>query len=186
MKTRIIWAISLLLTLGACQSFQKEQLARDYYQALDESDFERIAQLQFDSIRVSEGPFTTTYSVEDYVTWLQWDSVFQPTYEVLDAQVVDDAVELTVSKVCQRIQFLNDGPMVSKERMQFKDGKIYELQIQEFTSFNGERWNSQREKLVNWVKANHPELDGFINDQTLQGGLNYLKAIDLYSKRDDE
>lgn len=173
-----------LVLLAACQTYDKKQLARDYYQALDESNFERIAQLQFDSIRVSEGPFTTTYSVEDYVTWLQWDSVFQPTYEILDAKLVNETVELTVSKVCKRIEFLNGGPMVSKEVMQFRDAKIYELEIGEFTSFDGERWNSQREKLVNWVKANHPELDGFINDQTLQGGLNYLKALELYQNRD--
>jgi hypothetical protein len=180
-----VFGVLGIIMMVACKTSNKEQLARDYYQALDASDFKRIAQLQFDSIRVKEGPFTATYSVKDYVTWLQWDSVFQPTYKVLDAKLVDSAVELTISKVCKRIEFLNGGPMVSKERMQFKEGKIHNLEIKEFIAFDGERWNSKREKLVNWIKENHPELDGFINDQTLQGGLNYLKALELYQSRND-
>lgn len=176
----------IIIALNACQhsvKTKKEQLARDYYKALDKSDFARIAELQFDSIRVKEGPFTSTYSVKDYTNWLQWDSVFQPTYEILDINTNGERVELTVSKVCKRIEFLNGGPMISEEVMQFKEGKIYEIAIKDFTSFNGERWNTEREKLVNWVKENHPELDGFINDQTLQGGLDYIKALNLYEQQ---
>lgn len=188
MNQKCVFLILLFAVLIGCQSsktVEKEQIARDYYHALDESNFERIAELQYDSIRIKEGPFNSTYTVSDYVNWLQWDSVFQPTYEILDAKLVDETVELSISKLCKRIEFLNGGPMVSKERMQFKDGKIYMLEIGEFTSFNAEQWNAQREDLVNWVKINHPELDGFINDQSLQGGLNYLKALELYQNRAD-
>ncbi len=180
-KTTILAILTLLFL--ACQRPQEEQLARDYYQALNRSDFERIAQLQFDSVRVKEGPYNTAYSINDYVNWLQWDSVFRPTYEILDLKTDEEGVVLTVSKVCQRIQFLNGGPMVSKERIQFKEGKMYALEIQEFLSFDGDGWNTKKEQLVNWIAEHHPELNGFINDQSLQGGLNYLKALELYAKR---
>ena len=186
MSLKYISVAILVVVLASCQpsgTAKKEQLARNYYQALNQSNFDRIAELQFDSIRITEGPYASAYSVKDYVNWLQWDSVFQPTYEVLDIKSNEEKVELTVSKVCKRIQFLNGGPMISKEVMQFKNEKIYAIAIGDFTSFNGERWNTQREKLVNWVKENHIELDGFINDQTLKGGLNYLKALNLYQNR---
>lgn len=186
MTARIISPFLLVFLLIACQSSpitDKEQLARQYYQALNESDFQRIAELQYDSIRVKEGPYTSTYSIADYVNWLQWDSVFQPTYKIVKAKPVDGGIELKISKLCRRIQFLNGGPMVSKEFIHFKEGKIHELEIKEFIAFNGDRWNAKREELVGWINEKHPELNGFIQDQTLQGGINYLKALALFENR---
>ncbi|MEM1257132.1 MAG: hypothetical protein AAGC45_08025 [Bacteroidota bacterium] len=180
-KTTSIAILTLLFL--ACQNPQEEQLARYYYHALNVSDFERVVQLQYDSVRVKEGPYTASYSVRDYINWLQWDSVFQPKYEILDLKTHGEAVTLRVSKVCQRIQFLNGGPMVSKERIRLKEGKMYELEIQEFISFDNEGWDAKREQLVNWIDAHHPELNGFIYDQTLQGGLNYLRALELYQNQ---
>lgn len=183
MNTKFLFAILCLAFVVACQKPNAEEVARDYYQALNTSDFERITQLKYDSVRVKEGPYNTAYSISDYVNWLQWDSVFRPKYEILDIKMEGDAVELTVSKVCQRIQFLNGGPMVSKERIQFKEGKMYALEILEFVSFDNEGWNNRREELVGWIEEHHPELNGFIYDQTLQGGLNYLKALELYQNK---
>ena len=176
-----ITLLSALLFL-ACQSTNKEQLAQDYYKALNTSDFERIAEIQFDSVRIKEGSFYTAYAVNDYVNWLKWDSVFQPTYKILDVKAEGEAIALTISKVCQRIQFLNEGPMISKERIRFKNGKMYELEIQEIVDFDDKGWNARREELVNWIAEQHPELDGFIFDQSLQGGLNYRKALELFQK----
>jgi len=40
-----------------------------------------------------------------------------------------------------------------------------------------------RSKLLSWIAKNNPELNGFIHDQTKAGGIKYLQAIDLYTKR---
>lgn len=183
MNARIIGYFILISVLIACQSSQKEQLAQDYYQALDESDFTGIVRLQLDSVRVKEGQYTSVYSVGDYVNWFQWDSVFQPSYKILDMRTTEEGIEIKVSKDDPRIQFLNERPLVTKEQLQIKAGKIYSLEVLEYISFNNEQWDANREKLVSWVDKNHPELNGFINDQTLKGGLDYLKALDLYAQR---
>ena len=188
MKRRILFfTLGTLLTLAfACDSNdarEKEELARNYYKALTDSDYAQIVALHYDSIRVKEGPFISAYSKESYSNWFQWDSVFNPNYEILDFKIVDEGAEITVSKVCERIEFLNGGPMVSKEILRFKDHKIYEQEIAEFVSFDNENWDAQRTKLVEWIDQNHPELNGFINDQSLQGGLNYLKALQLFQER---
>ncbi|WPP49957.1 hypothetical protein [Catalinimonas niigatensis] len=46
-------------------------------------------------------------------------------------------------------------------------------------------WQTERDSLVNWTRNNHPKLDGFIHDLTMDGAINYLKAIELYEKRKD-
>jgi len=43
-------------------------------------------------------------------------------------------------------------------------------------------WNLTKNEMVTWIKKNHPELDGFIYDQTKTGAQNYLKAIALYKE----
>ena len=63
MNTKFLFAIFCLAFVVACQKPKAEVVARDYYQALNTSDFERIAQLQFDSVRVKEGPYNTAYSI---------------------------------------------------------------------------------------------------------------------------
>jgi hypothetical protein len=49
--------------------------------------------------------------------------------------------------------------------------------------FNVEKFVKNRDELVNWISENHPELNGFLNDQTKSGGLYYLKAIQLYKNK---
>lgn len=46
-------------------------------------------------------------------------------------------------------------------------------------------WQMERDSLVKWVSINHPELDGFIHDLTMNGAINYLKAIELYENSKD-
>ena len=115
MKRRILFfTLGTLLTLVfACDSNdapEKEELARNYYKALTDSDYAQIVALHYDSIRVKEGPFISAYSKENYINWFQWDSVFNPNYEILDFKIVDEGAEITVSKVCERIEVIKFDP----------------------------------------------------------------------------
>lgn len=180
MNYKIIGLIGALALVVSCKHPDRQQLTKDYYQALNENNFTRIMELQYDSVRVKEGEFLSIYSPTDYVHWLQWDSVFQPTYKLLDLTPVPEGIEITVSKDDERIQFLNGEPLITKERLLFNEGKIHSLEILEYVAFHNEKWNAKREVLVTWIDENHPELNGFINDQTLQGGLNYRRALELF------
>jgi len=47
--------------------------------------------------------------------------------------------------------------------------KITKIEALECSDANWNVWQAERDSLVNWVKINHPELDGFINDLTMNG-----------------
>ena len=157
-----------------------EGATSEYYQALNESSFEKISSLYFDSVRVNEGIYSIVYSIGDFKHWFQWDSVFQPTYKVIEINRSDNEVNIIVSKKCVRTLFLNGEPTVTKETLTFKEGKIFSVQIKESISFNNKLWDENREDLVGWINENHPQLNGFIHDQSLNGGLNYVTALNLY------
>lgn len=173
-----------LVVICSCNFLAKktptEKLTEDFYDALNNSNFEMISQLHYDSVRVKEADYLMTYAPDDYINWLRWDSVFSPSYKILALKERDEAIEIMVSKECKRTLFLNGSPVVTKERLRFKEGKIYNLEIVESTSYDNENWNRKREELVEWVNKNHPELNGFIHDQTKEGGMKYLKALALY------
>ena len=74
--------------------------------------------------------------------------------------------------------------MITKQKISFKENKIYTIEILESVSADWDVWTNKRDSLVEWTNMNHPELDGFIYDMTKTGGENYLKAIGYYKKRD--
>ncbi len=176
-------AIFVLLTMS-CKYTKKnsgiDQLTRDFYQAMTESNFNAINQLYFDSVRVTDGEYYNSFSLLEHRNWLTWDSIFSPSYEIIELTKGEESVDIIVSKTCKRTLFLNEEPTITRERLIFKNNKIYGLEIIEYVSFDNEKWNYKREKLVGWINQNHPELNGFIHDQTKQGGLNYLKAMELF------
>ena len=184
MMTKYLWAASLLFALACQPNTDADPLAqatRDYYAALETSDLVRIGELVYDSVRVLEGEYTSVYAVADYESWLDWDSIFHPTYEILDLAVEDSVVDVEVAKRCTRITFLNnEEPLVTRERLTFREGQLFRSEILDYVEFDNEAWVARREALVAWAAKNHPELNGFIHDQTQQGGVNYLKALALY------
>jgi hypothetical protein len=69
-----------------------------------------------------------------------------------------------------------------RKKVYFKSGKIAEIENVEYQNVNWSTWTKNRDSLVNWIDKQHPELSGFINDMTKTGGINYIKAIELYTK----
>lgn len=178
----LLFAISLLLASCRPQSPKLDpvELSRAYYEALNNAEFEEVVSFFYDSIRVKDGDYTLSYSFQDYKKWFEWDSVFHPVYEIIEIRALEKSVEVTVSKKCKRTLFLNEKPVITKEKITFREDKIFGLRIVEYLSFDNASWDANRKQLIDWIDINHPELNGFIHDQTKRGGLNYKRALDLY------
>src|SRR5690606_1551669 len=183
----------LLLTIGftSCKNSEKEidklEIAKKYFVALDESNSSKMKDLLTDSLITSipKYEYEVRYSKNDYIEkWLKWDSIFEPTYEVLEMNMENGAVKAKVSKSDKRIFFFMQKPFISNEILKFKDDKIIAIES-EYINFDEETWGKNRTELLNWTKENHPELklDHFINVQTESGGKKFLKAIELYKNK---
>lgn len=187
-KKRLLF-ISIAFLALSCQQASKPvshvAAAKEYIQVQNESDYEGVISLFKDSIRMKELVYSSVFSKEEYYQLFQWDSVFHPTYQILDIKEENDGVRMTVSKACPRIRFLNEAPMVTDERVT-EQGKITYVEILNYIVFNEETWEKNRADLVQWVEREHPELDGFLYDQTKKGALKYLKAINLYQESQDQ
>lgn len=164
----------------------KVQIVEDYIEALNKGNHGIVIRSFLDSVRLNEMDYKSVFSKEDYYILFQWDSTFAPKYQILDMAQKGEDIEMKVSKECTRILFLNEEPVITKELVKFKSNKIYSITITDYEVFNDGKWGGNRTGLVSWIKANHPELDGFLIDQSKQGALNYLKAIDLYQNNKSE
>lgn len=177
----LIFIASTLLSCNTKDQGERERaLIKQYYAALNNFELEAIADYFYDSVRMRENDYLYLASKDSFYIKLQWDSVFRPKYSVLEIEAIDKDLIVKVSKSDPRILFLNEEPTIYRERFTFKDGLIYSSETREFIVFNWDLWDENRSKLVNWIKENHPELDGFLHDQTKQGATNYLEALMLY------
>ncbi len=96
-----------------------------------------------------------------------------------------DKLVATVSVHSLRFEFLKNNPLTCRHRFHFDSGKITKIENLDCSNANWEIWQEERDALVSWVKLNHPELDGFINDLSGKGAVNYVKAIELYKIRQE-
>lgn len=186
-----IIVLSFLLAIGfiSCKRSEKEidklEIAKKYYKVLDNSDDSEIAALLTDSLltKETESGYEQTFSLKEYVEWLKWDSTFDPTYEILQIEQEDEIVKARVSKIDKRILFLHEKPIVTNQIIRFDNDKIIGIETTEYVLFNDSIFVKNRNGLLSWVDENHPDLNGFINDQTKAGAIKYLKAIELYQNR---
>lgn len=177
--------IGLLSCNPSKNEILKLDIANQYYIYLNSSDENGMRSIIGDSItiREKEDNYEEVFSKDGYINWLKWDSVFDPTYKILEIEQVDKTVKSKLSKIDNRISFLHEEPMVWSEIIQFGNDKIVKIERVKYEVFDVPKFLRNRKALVSWVKENQPELDGFINNQTADGGLMYLEAIDLYKKR---
>lgn len=133
--------------------------------------------------RETEYDYEQTFSKNEYVEWLKWDAVFEPTYKILKIEQDNETVKAQVSKTDKRISFLHQEPIVTEQVFRFNNNKISSIETTKYVTFNDSVFVDNREKLLKWVENNHPELNGFIYDQTESGGMKYLKAIELYTNK---
>ncbi|SFB87024.1 hypothetical protein SAMN04487891_103144 [Flagellimonas taeanensis] len=187
-KKLAIFTLCVLMAMS-CQQKNKEidkvKIVNDYIDALNASDYDKVAGLFRDSIRLREMDYVSAFSKEGYHSLFQWDSTFHPKYEILDVKSDGNEVRMKVSKQCERILFLNEEPIITQEVVKFDGDAIQSIDIVEYVVFNDSLWSAKRADLMAWIENHHPELNGFIYDQTKQGALNYLKAMALYKNRQD-
>ncbi|WP_146109765.1 hypothetical protein [Jejuia pallidilutea] len=152
--------------------------------ALDASNSSKMKDLLSDSLitTIPKYEYEVRYSKNDYVgNWLKWDSVFEPTYKVLEMNLENETLKAKVSKTDKRILFFMHKPFLTNYIIRFQNDKIASIE-EEYLNFDESTWGKNRSELLNWTKENHPELnlDRFINIQTESGGKKLLKAIELY------
>lgn len=185
MKSLIL--LSLLCCLLACsqQKLSHIETVIQYYNAFDASDYEKIKTLVADSITYTEGDYIMPYSKESLNEKFRWDSVFQPTYKIVELEELDSQVMATVAVSSSRFDFLKNNPLTCSHKISFEAGKITKIEAIDCIDADWGVWQQERDSLVRWTSIHHPELDGFIHDLTMNGAINYLKAIELYNNRKD-
>lgn len=181
-KTILITLFISIAFLSCKKRYNKLELAKEYYEVLNNSNYSNIFYLLADSIISKEIDYKKTFSQEDYIEFLKWDSTFESKHEVLEIKEEGEIVRVKVSQNDKRILFLHEQPIITNQIIRFNNGKISNLETVEYVFFNDSVFIKNRTKLLNWVDKNHPELKGFLYDQTQKGGLKYLKAIELYQE----
>lgn len=166
------------------KTFNKLEIATQYYKALDQSDSNKMTSLVGDSIVIRENKdnYEERFSRQGYNTWLAWESVFDPTYKTLQIKEEKDIVTVKVSKTDKRIFFLTQEHVVWRETLQFDQNRIVKVNRIEYEVFNIEKFVKKRDSLVQWIDKHHKELNDFLYPQTKSTGIKYLKAIELYDK----
>lgn len=163
-----------------------EQIIEKYYNSLNIAEFDSISNFVNDSIVYKEIDFEIAKNIKEFKGNFNWDITFEPKYEIQQIEQKDDKYEVVFSKTCKRVDFLQDKPIVCKSIFTVLDGKIKEIVTTEFIEFDFEIWQQRKDSLVNFIETNHPELSGFIFDQTVEGAENYLKAIELFENHEPE
>ena len=188
-----IIVLLLLLTIGfiSCKNSEKTndklEISKKYFNALDKSSSSEMKDLLTDSLitTIPKYDYEVRYSKNDYVeNWLKWDSVFEPTYKVLEMSLENGIVKAKVSKTDKRIIFFMQKPFLTNQILSFQNNKIVSIE-EEPLNFDEATWEKNRTGLLNWTKENHPELNlnRFINIQTESGGKKLSKAIELYKNK---
>ncbi len=187
MKNNFI-LITCIFFLAACTSkgISSAETVKQYYTAFDAADFARMLPLVSDSLTIAEGDYATTYSHDSFYEQFKWDSIFQPSYELIDIAEEEGSIIATVASSSVRYEFLKNNPLTCRFSITFSGAKISRIDVLDCPDADWGVWEAERELLVSWVSENHPELDGFIHDLSMQGAINYMKAIELYENRTGE
>lgn len=170
-----------MICIYSCQN-EKENLILDFYQSLNQSDFRKIQTLISDTIIVGEMDWDKKYSTADYYDWFSWDSVFQPSYHIIDFEVTDSFVIFSVVKFCKRIDFLLGDSLRYTSTAKIKDKKINEIRTISYQNMDFKKWQDSRDSLIQWINLNHPDLKNFMDKQDAEFGKKFMKAISLHNE----
>ncbi|WP_324024292.1 hypothetical protein QSV08_14525 [Maribacter sp. BPC-D8] len=185
MKNTIL-ILFLIGVLNSCdnQKLSHKEAVTTYYNAFDSGEFNKIKTVIHDSITMVNGDFLTPFDKNSFYEFYKWDSVFKPSNQVIELVEENDDVIATITQKNIRNAFLKNNPLQFKVKVSFTSGKISKIEELEYIEVNWNTWAQDRDSLVNWMKVNHPKLDRFVNDLTIQGAINYVQAIEFYEVRE--
>lgn len=179
--------ILLLIVLVSCSEekvSQSEQI-KTFYEGFKNSSYDKIKNTIADSLTITEGDYIMYFTQESYYEHFKWDSVFKPTYKLISIENKKNEFIAKVSVNSLRFEFLKNNPLTCTHKFYFKSEKISKIENLDCDA-NWEIWQKERDSLVSWTKSNHPNLDGFINNLSIKGALDYLNAIKLYKENQYE
>lgn len=180
-----ILLLFLLMAFTACSEKQhtKAEQITAYYEGFKNADYKQIKRTLADSLITTEGDYIMAFSREGYYEKFRWDSVFKPVYKLVSIENRKEDPIATITIRSLKHEFLENSPMTCSYRFHFESGKIAKIENLECPDANWETWAEQVDTLVNWVKLNRPELDGFIHDLTMKGAIDYVNAMALYNQQ---
>lgn len=157
-----------------------QETVKEYYNAFDSGNYTQIRALINDTITITAGDYVTRYTHESFHEFFKWDSIFKPSYEIVELKEKDNHIVATIASKSLRYEFLKNNPLTCQFKIFFNSGKILKIESWECLGADWSIWQKERDSLVHWISKNNPNLDGFIHDMTMDGATNYLKAIELY------
>ncbi|MDF4201747.1 hypothetical protein PXD56_02190 [Maribacter sp. SA7] len=180
-KALILFLI-VIVTSCSTQNHSQKNVITNYYKAFDTGEFNKIKEVIHDSLTKISGDYVMPFDKNSFYEFYKWDSIFKPSYEVLELTEDGDDIIATITQKNLRNAFLKNNPLKLNVKISFTAGKITKLEELDYIDVNWDTWNQRKDSLVSFVKIKHPKLDGFVNDMTMKGAINYLKAIELYRK----
>lgn len=174
-----------LYFLAGCkdQKLTHQETVTKYYNAFITADYNEIKTFINDSITITGGDYVMPFTRDSYYEQFKWDSIFKPSYEIVELEEKNNQIIVSVASYSLRYEFLKNNPLTCQYKISFNAGKISKIEGLECIGADWNIWQKERDSLVNWINIHHPKLDGFIHDLTMNGALNYLKAIELYKNR---
>jgi hypothetical protein len=177
-----LFILILLYSLIGCNEpkLTYQETVTKYYKARDAVKYNDLVTCINENVTIIEGDYVMPYNQDGFYEVFKWDSIFQPSYKIIKLEERNDQIIASVALSSIRNEFLKNNSMTCQYKISFISGKISEIESLECKGADWQIWQKEVNSLVSWIKINHPILDGFINDMTMNGAMNYLKAIELY------
>ncbi|PLX20064.1 MAG: hypothetical protein C0599_09810 [Salinivirgaceae bacterium] len=179
----ILFALFALLLITACkEETDKLNLVQQYYEGLNSGDYKKASSVLSDNfiMRENEDNFEVSFSPEKFHDWFQWDSVFQPTYEIKSSELVNDTLRLAITKKCDRIMLFNEAPLTNLAYFEISDGKIKAINRYSYLGADWQRWSKNKERFLEFARTYLPEYTYIEQVQNLEYGYRFKKTIEMF------
>ncbi len=179
---KIIGILFTLFFVIGCkdQKLTPQNIVNQYYSARNIGNYKLLKNTIADSITVTAGDFVMPYNRTSFYEQFKWDSIFKPSYDIIELKEQNNQIIAVVSINSMKHEFLKNSFMTCEYKISFTNDKISKIEELACPEADWKIWETNVSILVNWIHENHPELDGFIQDLTMQGAKDYMKAIELY------